>query len=112
MKRGVNQRTAVAIALMGVLLFPVLMCMGPAQPVVHSCCLHMNMPAGDSARTCCTTNPQTPPAVVTSARSEMAGAFVTQVFVSGIEGAVPRESAVVSLVPAQSPPPGTFVLRI
>ena len=105
-------RTAVAVVLMGVLLFPVLTCMTPVQPVVHSCCLHMSMPGSDSARTCCTTNPQTPPAVVTPARSEMSGAFVTQGFVSGIQGEVPRESAIASLVPSQSPSPGTFILRI
>jgi hypothetical protein len=112
MLRGLNQRTAVAIVLMGVLLFSVGTCVLPAQHAAHSCCMHMSMPCGSSARTCCAAGPQIPPAVVTPAVSGIAVTAVAEAFLPASVGSVSHDVVTAAVIPSQSPPPGNFILRI
>jgi hypothetical protein len=112
MFRGINQRTAVAIALMGVLLFSIGTCVLPAQQAAHSCCMHMSMPCGTSARTCCTTSPQIPPAVVTRADTGIAPVVATLAFPPASVMPELHYAATVAVIPPKSSPPGGFILRI
>jgi len=112
MLRGLSQRTAIAVALMGVLLFSVGACVLPAQHATHSCCQYMSMPCAPANASCCTAGPQTPPAVVTatfSGTTQMAAAHVT--LLAG-DRSISRVGVIATVLPSQSPPPGIFNLRI
>jgi hypothetical protein len=108
---GLHQRTAVAIALMGVLLFSVGTCVIPAQPATHSCCLQMSMPCGPSAHSCCTAAPGVPVAVVQPAVRGVAVTAVVQ-WVLPVSVTVLSHDGMATVVPSQSSPPGNFILRI
>jgi hypothetical protein len=111
MLRGIGQRTAVAITLVGVLLLSVATCVLPAQPTTHRCCMHMSMPCEGKAD-CCKVSPQIPPATVTPLFSGFASNNVTEDFLSAASGSASREAAIAPVVPSQSSPPGIFILRI
>lgn len=108
---GLHQRTAVAIALMGVLLFSVATCVLPAQQATHSCCLHMSMPCGPSAHSCCTVAPGVPPAVVQPAVRGVAVTAVVE-WVLPVSVGEMTHDRIAAVVPSQSSPPGNFILRI
>ena len=108
---GLHQRMAVAIALMGVLLFSVGTCVLPAQQSTHSCCMHMSMPCGPSAQSCCTAAPVVPAAVVQPAvRGLAVTAVVEWVLPVSVGGLL--HDGMAQAVPSQSSPPGNFILRI
>jgi hypothetical protein len=112
MLRVLNHRTAVAIALIGVMLFSVGTCLLPAQSATHSCCAHMSMPCGPSARNCCTASPQTPPALVKPAVNGIASiAAAPDLLPVRVESAF-SDAVAAPLVHLQSSPPGVFILRI
>jgi hypothetical protein len=113
MMRGINQRTAVAITLIGVVMLLSGMSLLPASPTAtHSCCLRMNMACESSQASCCTAGPQVPPASVTPAFLGMASVEVVQSFTLAIDRPDSRDAAATAVVPFQSPPPGAFSLRI
>lgn len=112
MLRGLYQRTAVAIALLGVLLFSVGTCVLPAQSPTHSCCAHMNMPCAPSARNCCTASPQVPPALVRPAATGIASIAAVPAFLPARVGFESRNAVAATVIPLQSLPPGAFILRI
>src|ERR1039458_6704649 len=112
MLHGLSQRTAVAIALMGVLLFSVGYCVVPAQHAAHRCCSHMSMPCAPSSTNCCTASPQIPPAVVTAAFSGSGDMAVAQVFLPASDRSVSRDGVAPAVIPSHSPPPGILNLRI
>jgi hypothetical protein len=111
MLRGISQRTAIAITLMGVLLLSVGTCVVPAQPATHRCCMHMSMPCEDKAD-CCKVSPQIPPATVTPLFSGFASINVTEGFLAARDSSMSRGDVIAPVVPSQSPPPGVFILRI
>ena len=112
MLRGISQRTAVAVALMGVLLFSVGTCVLPAQHATHSCCSQMSMPCAPAKTNCCTASPQAPPAVVTAVFSGFTQMAATLVSLPASDSSVSRVGAIAAVLPSQSPPPGIFNLRI
>lgn len=114
MLRGLSQRTAVALALMGVLLISAGTCVLPAQQATHRCCqhMHMSMPCVPSNASCCTASPQTPPALVTPAFAGHDAVVIVQGFVSAGQRLISRTDNVVAAPPEQSPPLGIFNLRI
>ena len=112
MLRGISQRTAVAITLIGVVLLLSGMSLLPApRSTAHSCCLHMSMPCGSSQASCCTAGPQIPPAAVTPAFPGLASIEVVQGFALAIDRPASRDAVVTAVIPSQSPP-GAFSLRI
>jgi hypothetical protein len=112
MLTGTTQRTAVAIALMGVLLLTVGACVLPAQHATHSCCMHMSMPCGSVNANCCVAVPHAPSAMVTQAFHGQASVEVAQDFFSADIFDASQLAVTAAVVPPQSPPPGNFILRI
>ena len=112
MLRGISQRTAVAVALMGVLLFSVGTCVLPAQHATHSCCSQMSMPCAPANASCCAASPQVPPAVVTATFSGATQMAATQVSLPSSDSSVSCVGVIAAVLPSQSPPPGIFNLRI
>ena len=112
MLRGLSLRTAVAVALMGVLLFSVGTCVLPGQHATHSCCQHMSMPCAPANASCCAARPQAPPAVVTATYSGITQMAATQVSLPASVGSVSRVDLMAVALPSQAPPPGIFNLRI
>jgi hypothetical protein len=112
MLRGIGQRTAVAVTLMGVLLLSVGTCVLPAQHATHSCCMHMSMPCKSLSASCCTAGPQAPPATVTPIVTGFASMDVAQVFLPARDSSLSREAVGAPIMPPQSPPTGNFILRI
>src|SRR5579859_3890332 len=111
MLREATRRTAVAIALMGVLLLSVGTCVLPAQAATHGCCMHMTMPCEPGAN-CCVAAPHTPPAMVTPAFHGVAAVEAVRGVVAAGDGAISRDVAAAVVLPAQASPPGNFILRI
>ncbi len=112
MLRGISQRTAVAITLMGVLLLSVGTCVVPAQQATHKCCMHVGMACSGVKADCCKASPQIPPATVTPLFAGFASTDVAEVFLSAKDNPASRGVAIAPALPAQSPPPGNFSLRI
>jgi hypothetical protein len=112
MLRGVNQRTAIAITLMGVLLLSIGTCVIPAQSAAHSCCSHMGMPCPSVNAGCCAASPGTPTAVVTPAFPGLAPIDIAADFLPAGDSSVSRDAMIASILPSQSPPPGIYILRI
>jgi hypothetical protein len=112
MLRPFSQRTAVAIALMSVLLFSVGTCVLPAQPATHGCCSHMSMPGMPLKSTCCTASPRIPPAVTTAPYRSAPALAITQQAIPAPDHLASRESVIAAVIPSHSPPPGNFILRI
>jgi hypothetical protein len=112
MLRGLSQRTAVAVALVGVLLFLVGTCVLPAQHARHSCCSQMDIPCAPANASCCAASPQAPPAVVTSMFSGTTRMAAAQVSLPASDSSVPHVVMIAVVLPSQSPPPGIFNLRI
>jgi len=113
MLREATRRTAVAIALMGMLLLSVGTCVLPAQATTaHGCCMHMTTMPCESKVNCCVAAPHAPPAMVTPAfHGVVAGELVRGVVAAG-DDAIAREVAAVAVLPPQASPPGNFILRI
>ena len=112
MLRGISQRTAVAVALMGVLLLSVGTCVLPAQRAGHSCCQQMSMPCAPANASCCAARPQVPPAVVTATFSGTTQMAATMVSLPASDSYVSCMGMIAAVLPYQSPPPGIFNLRI
>jgi len=110
--RGVNQRTATAIALMAVLLFSIGTFIVPAQSGAHNCCSHQSVPSSSSKQSCCTAAPQIPPVVITSAAPQVVSLEASQVFLPAMFHPVSHETSNLIVQPPQSPHSGTFALRI
>lgn len=109
---GLGQRTAVAVALMGVLLLSVGTCVLPAQRAAHSCCQHMGMPCVPAKASCCTASPQAPVAVITTTLSGSAQMAIVQVSLQAGDNSVTGMFMSAAALPSQSPPPGIFNLRL
>ena len=110
MLRGLTRRTAVAIALMGVLLLSVGTCVAPAQ-TTHNCCMHMTMPCESKVK-CCMAAPQAPPAMVTSAFHGVVVIEMLRGVVAPGDETISRDVVSVAVLPPQGSPPGNFILRI
>ena len=81
MLRGVYQRAAVAIVLMGSLLAPFGTCLQPTQKAAHSCCSHASK-SNQSVRTnCCTATAPLPAVVVATNLPGSAPMTVAQEFI-------------------------------
>jgi hypothetical protein len=112
MLRGISQRTAVAITLMGVLLLSVGTCLVPAQHATHGCCMHVGMRCPGDKADCCKAGPPVPLATVTPLFAGFASTDMAEVFLSANNSFTLRGVAIAPAIPAQSPPAGTFSLRI
>jgi hypothetical protein len=112
MLRGISQRTAVAITLLGVLLLSVGTCVLPTQQATHRCCMQMSMPCESVNASCCTARPQVPPATVTPAFAGFASLDVAAEFLPANDSSLSREVVIALVAPSQSPPPGISILRI
>jgi len=112
MMRGVNQRTATAIALMAVLLFSIGTFIVPAQSGAHNCCSHQSVPSSSPKQDCCVAAPQIPPVLITIASSQVVSLEAVKVFLPTMFHPVSRDTSNLIVQPPQSPPTGTFALRI
>src|ERR1017187_3407803 len=112
MLRGVFQRAAVAILLMGSLLAPSGICLQPAHKAAHSCCLHASKSHQSVRTNCCTASAPLPAIVVAPNLPGSAPMTVVRAFVSLNESASSSEFSVLSVIPPHSPPRGAFNLRI
>ena len=113
MLRGISQRTAVVITLIGVVLLSSGMWVLPAShSTTHSCCLQMGMPCDSSQASCCTAGPQIPPAAVTPAFLGLASVDAVQGFPLAMDRPATRNAVTTVVAPSQSPPSGAFSLRI
>jgi hypothetical protein len=113
MLRGAGQRMMVAITLITVVLLSSGMCLLPAQQTsARSCCLHMGMPCDSSQASCCTVGPQIPPATIAPVFLGLASLDIMQGFVLAMDRPASRDAVTTAVTPSQSPPPGTFSLRI
>jgi hypothetical protein len=112
MLRGVFQRAAVAILLMGGLLAPNGICLGRTYHAAHSCCA----PAPESSKTvqadCCTARAPLSAIVVAPNLSGPVAMAVAQVFVPTTELSSPGHLLAAAVIPPQSPHTGAFSLRI
>jgi len=97
---------------LGVLLLTVGTCVLPAQPATHPCCMHMSMPCESLNASCCTVRPQIPPATINPVAAGVAPMDIAEDFLPATLNSLARASIVAAVQPAQSPPPGIFILRI
>jgi hypothetical protein len=113
MLRGISQRAAVVITLIGVVLLSSGLRVLPAShSAAHSCCLHMGMPCDSSQASCCTVGPQIPPATIAPAFLGLASVDAMQEFPLAMDRPVSRDAMTIAVTPSQSPPSGAFSLRI
>jgi hypothetical protein len=112
MRRGLFQRAAVAIVLMGSLLAPLGICLQPAQKAAHSCCAHASRSSQSVKTNCCTASAPLPAIVVAVNLPGPAPMTIAQEFISLDEFSMQRELPRATVTPPHSPPPGAFVLRI
>src|SRR5271157_3634480 len=108
MSRGVFQRAAVAIVLMGSLLMPSGNCLQPTHKAAHSCCLHASKSHQSVGTNCCTASAPLPAVAVAPNLPGSAPLTVVRVFVSLDESASSSEFSVLSVIPPHSPPAGAF----
>jgi hypothetical protein len=112
MLRGVFQRAAVAIVLMGGLLAPNGVCLQRTHQAAHSCCA----PAPESGKTaqpdCCIARAPLPAVVVAPNLSGPVSMSVTREFVLATELSSPGDFPAAAVIPPLSPPTGAFNLRI
>jgi hypothetical protein len=112
MLRGVFQRAAVAIVLMGLLLAPFGTCLQPAHKTAHGCCAPASE-SGKAAQTnCCTASAPLPAVVVAANLPGSAPMTVAQEFISLDEFSTRSEFPRLAVIPPHSPPAGAFNLRI
>src|ERR1039458_382494 len=108
MRRGIFQRAAVTIVLMGSLLAPNGICQQQAHKTAHDCCA----PASESNQTaqtdCCKASAPLPAVIVAPSLSGPAQLSVVQVFLSSDELSSPRELPAMAVIPPLSPPAGAF----
>src|ERR1035438_8151286 len=112
MLRGVYQRAAVAIVLMGSLLAPFGTCLQPTLKAAHSCCSHASKSNQFVRTNCCTASAPLPAVVVAPNLPGSAPMTVVRAFVSLDEPSSSSEFSVLSVIPQHSPPAGAFNLRI
>lgn len=112
MLRGVFQRAAVAIVLMGGLLAPNGICLQPTPHPAHSCCA----PAPESTQfaqtECCTARAPLPAVVVAPDVPAPAPMSVAVNFVPVLEFSSRDGFPSAAIIPHLSPPTGAFNLRI
>ena len=112
MLRGVFQRAAVAIVLMGSLLAPFGNCLQRTHKTAHGCCA----PASESNKTaqtnCCTASAPLPAVVVAPNLPGSAPMTVAQELISLDEFCSRSEFPRFAVIPPHSPPTGAFNLRI
>src|ERR1035438_1130182 len=103
MLRGVYQRAAVAIVLMGSLLAPFGTCLQPTLKAAHSCCSHASR-SNQSVRTnCCTASAPLPAVVVAANLPGSAPMAVAQEFISLDEFSSRSEFPRLTVIPPHSP---------
>jgi hypothetical protein len=103
----------VAITVITVVLLSSGMCLLPAQQAsARSCCLHMGMPCDSSQASCCTVGPQIPPATIAPAFLGLASVDAMREFPLAMDQPAWRGAVTTAVTPSQSPPSGTFSLRI
>jgi len=112
MLRGVFQRAAVAILLMGALLAPSGICLQPMHRAAHSCCSHASKSHQSVRTNCCTASAPLPAVVVAPNLPGSAPLMVVRAFISLDEFSSSSEFLVLSVIPPHSPPSGAFNLRI
>ncbi len=112
MLRGVFQRGAMAILLMGALLTPREICLQQTHKEAHSCCAQASQGIKTVQKNCCSVSAPLPAAVFASAFPGLAPFAVMQEFVSSNDLYSSSELLASAVVPPQSPPTGAFNLRI
>ena len=112
MLRGVFQRAAVAIVLMGALIAPAGSCLAQPHRSGHSCCPHTSVPSKALQNDCCTVRTPLPAVVVAANLPGSASMTVAREFISSNLLSSPREFPAAAVIPPQSPPTGAFNLRI
>ncbi|MGA2809126.1 MAG: hypothetical protein ABSE87_13415 [Terracidiphilus sp.] len=112
MLRGVFQRAAVAILLMGGLLAPNGICLQQTHKATHSCCA----PAPESSATvksdCCAARAPLPAVVVAPNLPGPVSMAAAPEFVPATELFSPGDFLAAAVIPPLSPPTGAFNLRI
>jgi hypothetical protein len=112
MLRGVFQRAAVAILLIGTLVAPAEICLQPTQKAGHACCVSMSEPGTIIHNECCAVRPTLPAIIVAPAVSGSSILIAVQEFGSSQELSSPSEPKISEVIPPQSPPTGASILRI
>ena len=112
MLRGVFQRAAVAIVLMGSLLAPFGTCLQRTHKAAHSCCSHASESRKTAQTNCCIASAPLPAVVVAPNLPGSAPMTVAQEFISLDEFSSRSEFPILAVIPPHSPPTGAFNLRI
>jgi len=112
MLRGVFQRAAVAIVLMGALLAPFGTCMQRTHMGAHSCCSHASESRKTAQSNCCVASASLPAVVVAPNLPVSAPMTFAQEFISLDEFSSRNEFSILAVIPPHSPTTGAFNLRI
>jgi hypothetical protein len=112
MLRGVFQRAAVAIVLMGSMLTPFGNCLQRTHKTAHSCCSHASESHKTAQTNCCVASAPLSAVVVAPNLPGSAPMTAAQEFISLVEFSSRSEFPSLALIPPHSPPTGAFNLRI
>jgi hypothetical protein len=112
MLKGIFQRAAVAIVLMGALLAPFGTCLQRTHKTAHSCCLHTSESRNAAQPNCCIARAPLTAVLVAPNLPGSAPMTVAQDFISTDELSLPSQFPILDVIPPHSPPTGAFNLRI
>jgi hypothetical protein len=116
MLRGVFQRGAMAILLVGALVMPSGICQPPTHNAMgktaHSCCPAATEPGTSLTTDCCIARATLPALVVAPELPGSAAVAVTREFVASNGISLPGRFSTPAIIPPQSPPTGASILRI
>jgi len=116
MLKGVFQRAAVAILVMGSLVVPSGICLQQTHKATHkaahSCCLPASESGKSATTNCCLAHATLPAIVVVSLLPNAVPPVAAHPFVAAISTSSSGALAALALVPPKSPPTGAFSLRI
>ena len=110
MLRGVFQRVAVAILLIGALVAPAGICLQQAQKSGHDCCARARNPDRPFRKTAALQGRRFPPLLSSSFLS--VSVIGARDFVDVDEASSLNASPALAVIPPQSPPTGASILRI
>ena len=112
MLRGVLQRAAVAIVLMGALLAPFGTCLQRMHKAAHSCCSHASESRKTAQTNCCVASAPLPAVVVAPNLPGSAPMTAAQEFIFLDEFSSRSEFPSLAVIPPHSPPTVAFNFRI
>jgi len=105
------QRAAIAILLMGMMIEPLGICLQQSLRGAHSCCMQAE-PSHCMQTNCCVVKTQLPATLAALTLPGSSPSEVSHEYLANLDATTTNTHQAVAVIPPNSPPTGSFILRI